>query len=208
MAQIPWNKGKKGLQVAWNKGIPQSKETKERMSKSLKGLPAWNKGKTWSKEVREKISKATKGRTPWNKGIPRTFEEKRKMSMCQKEYLKNHPHQFLGHTHSDKTKRMISMSNKGRPSANKGVAGKNSKSWRGGEMIRNGYVCIYMPSHPFCYTGIYVYEHRLVMEKHLGRYLLPQEEIHHINGIRYDNRIENLMLFSNKSEHMKFHSKH
>lgn len=68
----------------------------------------------------------------------------------------------------------------------------------------NGYIALYVPSHPFRTVRNAVSEHRLVMEKKIGRYLHKDEVIHHINGIRNDNRIENLMLFSSQSEHVKF----
>jgi len=48
-----------------------------------------------------------------------------------------------------------------------------------------------------------VYQHKVVMEDHLGRALRPGEVIHHINGNGHDNRIENLMLFDSHSAHMR-----
>lgn len=93
-------------------------------------------------------------------------------------------------------------------SGNKPIAGfkkGNKINWKGGKRRHGQYIEIHSPGHPFCNKAKYVFEHRLVMEKHLGRYLKPEEEIHHINNNRSDNRIKNLKLFKNKSKHMKFH---
>jgi hypothetical protein len=85
-----------------------------------------------------------------------------------------------------------------------GMIGKKSWNYKGKYRDKKGYVFIYLPNHPSKNGGGYVPEHRLVMEKHLGRYLKPEEVVHHINGIKDDNRIENLMLFINDSAHWKF----
>lgn len=86
------------------------------------------------------------------------------------------------------------------------VSGKYNCNWNGGVSHEsNGYIDIKSPNHPRVDCRGYVREHRLVMEKYLGRYLKKEEHVHHINGIKSDNRIENLMLFNNESEHQKYH---
>jgi len=78
-----------------------------------------------------------------------------------------------------------------------GITGENHYGWKGGKnRLSSGYVEIYKPDHPNTRGGKYVREHRLVMEKHLGRYLEKHEQVHHKNGIKDDNRIENLELMT------------
>lgn len=69
---------------------------------------------------------------------------------------------------------------------------------------RHGYIHEYAPDHPQ-QNKLYVPQHRLIMEKHIGRYLKPKEVVHHINEIRDDNRIENLMIFASEGDHQFFH---
>ena len=67
-------------------------------------------------------------------------------------------------------------------------------AWKGGRYKSHGYVYVYAPDHPDCNSKGYILEHRLVMGEKLGRRLLPSEQPHHINGIRDDNRPENIEL--------------
>lgn len=85
--------------------------------------------------------------------------------------------------------------------------GEHNGRWLGGKQKNSsGYILVYSPNHPFKSVNNNVLEHRLVMEKVIGRYLNNEEEIHHINGIKNDNRPENLRLFSSSSEHQRLHN--
>ena len=75
--------------------------------------------------------------------------------------------------------------------------GKRSFNWKGGRITdKAGYIQIWKPEHPNAKIGGYVHEHRLVMSELLGRPLLSSENVHHKNGNRQDNRLENLELWN------------
>jgi predicted nucleic acid-binding Zn ribbon protein len=78
--------------------------------------------------------------------------------------------------------------------------GKNG-NWRGGESVReDGYIQIRVNGKPKL-------KHRHLMELHLGRPLEDWELVHHENGDKTDNRIENLRIHTS-STHMKHHHPH
>ena len=73
---------------------------------------------------------------------------------------------------------------------------------RGRYTTPRGYVMVLDPDHPHAKVTGYVLEHRLLMERALGRYLTREEVVHHINDVKDDNRLENLQLFPNNAAHI------
>lgn len=82
----------------------------------------------------------------------------------------------------------------------------NLHSFKTGECKQGEYILVYSPNHPNANANNQVKRSRLVMEKHLSRYLNKNEIVHHINEIKDDDRIENLQLMTN-SEHLSYHHK-
>ena len=85
--------------------------------------------------------------------------------------------------------------------------GSRSPTYKTGREISHGYIIrTGQYEHPMAYSKGRIAEHRMVMADHLGRLLSRDETVHHINGNRQDNRIENLMVVS-RSEHPHLHPK-
>ncbi len=86
----------------------------------------------------------------------------------------------------------------------KGRFAESNPHFNGGRWIdQQGYVVVINPNRT-CKRDRYIYEHRLVMQEHLGRQLEREEQIHHRNKIKTDNRIENLEILD-VAEHARLH---
>lgn len=141
-----------------------------------------------------------RGRTSKLKGIKKKIESVMEFIYCKcgcgktrskynsrkqiAKYIKgHHPHGFeKGHEQDNSYKK------------------GNKFAWKGGKTVTTqGYVQIYSQDHPYRTSAGYVMEHRLIMEKKIGRYLVPNiEDVHHKNGIPDDNRLENLVMISHR----------
>ena len=88
-----------------------------------------------------------------------------------------------------------------------GVYGKKHPRWKGGKYISKfGYVYIYKPEYATNPRG-YIKEHRYLVEQKIGRRLREDEVIHHVNGDKLDNRLENLEIINPAEHFKKYHGK-
>jgi len=117
----------------------------------------------------------------------------------QYSFNKNAINGMTGRKHSEETRKKISEKRSS-------YIMERHPSWKGGKRKNhNGYTLIRMSNHPRAVNG-YVFEHILIMESILGRYLTSEEVVHHINSNKNDNSPQNLMLFKNESDHQQYHA--
>ena len=104
-----------------------------------------------------------------------------------------------------------------------GLTGNKNASFKGNEIVSEfGYILEYCPEHPFPHDKTNkccrVFQHRLVVERNAdkfddkyfieingNKYLKPEYSVHHINEIKTDNKLENLIILT-RSEHSKIHN--
>lgn len=165
--------------------------------KLLKNLKGGMKGKKHSKETKEKMRLARMKRKE-KLGYLNSPETRKKMSLIMKN-----------RKFTEETKRKMSLSAKGKivtEETKKKMSlnrqGEKSCNWKGGRLKHcGGYIMIYKPEHHRAKSRKYVFEHIIVWEEFNKKILPDNMSIHHLNGIKDDNRPENLVAMK-KGEHI------
>lgn len=183
-------------------------------TKFKKGRAPWNKGL----HIYLGGKRFFKGQVPWNKGLtkkddPRINSYSKKQTkkkiklsclFCKKKFEVIPFRKSIAKFCSKKCHARYCIAgkypcriawNKGKKFPN--LSGRNSPVWKGGCLTKDGYKVI-------CINGKGVREHRYIFETSLGERLPENMVVHHVNGNRSDNRLENLRLMS-RSEHIKLH---
>ena len=144
------------------------------------GIPKNGVNKGWFKKEMHPATEFKKGHNSWNKGT--------------------HIQTNTGRTHFKKGQPNVFI-----PKGSERKKREKSCNWKGGTTIGvDGRIFVYQPEHPNAIQAGYVRRSRLVMEKEIGRLLTREEVVHHDRDVS-DDSIENLILFSSQSEHLKFH---
>ena len=125
--------------------------------------------------ARDKMRIAKIGLAPWNKGVQTGFVPTTAFKRGHQTWNKGAKCEY--------------------------ARGEKNRNWKGGLWkTKLGYLMRSCPDHPNKRN----YEHRLVIEGEIGRYLSPDEIVHHINGNKTDNHPQNLQVMS-RSEHSRLH---
>jgi len=141
-----------------------------------------------------------KGQAPWNKG-KKMDKTKARLDYEERQRGVTKP----------KPKNFSEIMRKVNPPKGRKIQYDSRDKTKKNRVWRKGYVHIYLPNHPSSRKSPpdygYITEHRYVMEKHLSRSLNPKELIHHIDGDKSNNLIENLLLCAYTRKHNEVHQK-
>ena len=156
----------------------------------IEGKPAWNSGLTKLDDERVAAGAKSKegennpmfGRPAWNAGLTKDSDER----------IANVARSLTGRSPDDKTRDKMRF-------AKLGKSGADSNAWRGGTQYSNGYGV-----KRISVSGRRVYMHRHVAEKALGRTLLTDEQVHHVDKRKHNNSPDNLIVLLT-DDHNRLH---